>query len=185
MSDDIRTTPSIKAPPPVSALAEAAGQSQCIEVEAIYCRQRLDGSSYFEVCLPDEPPCCFSVYLREKAAKGGLAQCVADFSRPDDAVAWARKTGAHFGLPVDVRFDLNAIKKLPIEVGEHVIVGMDFNAVCGTVNTLDDAGMASLTDCHDLFGPRGGARVPAGSCQRFWESPRMLGTADLIRTAAS
>lgn len=185
MSDDIRTTPSIKAPPPVSALAEAAGQSQCIEVEAIYCRQRLDGSSYFEVCQPDEPPCCFSVYLREKATKGGLAQCVADFSRPDDAVAWAQKTGAHFGLPVDVRFDPDAINKLPIEVGENVIVPLDFNAVCGTVVTLDDAGMATITNAHDLFGPAKSGRVLVSHCLRFWETPRRLNIGDLIRTAAS
>lgn len=185
MSEDVRTTPSIKAPPPVSALTEAASQSQCIEVEALYCRKRLDGSSYFDVCLPDEPPCCFSIYMRKKAENGGIAQWIADFNHPHEAIAWAQKTGAHFGLLVVVRFDLNAINKLPIEVGEHVIVGMDFNAVCGTVNTLDDAGMASLTDCYDIFGAHKGVRVPAGSCGRFWTSPRMLGTADLTRTAAS
>lgn len=185
MSEDFRTTPPIKAPPSASTLTEAASQSQSIEVEAIYCRKRLDRSSYFEICLPDEPPCYFSVYMRKKAESGGDAQWIADFNHPDESTAWAQKAGSLFGLPVDVRFDPDAINKLPIEVGEHVIVDLDFNAICGTVNTLDDAGLASLKDCYDIFGAHKGVRVPARSCRRFWECPRMLGAADLIRIAAS
>lgn len=188
MSARASSTPNRKDRPAVGAFVEGAVQCERIEVEAIDITRRLDGKTFCEVCQPDAPPAMFSVYLRSKTEDGGLARCIADFSHPQDAVQWAQELGRQAALSVDVRFDLQKINALPIEVGENVIVGVDvFSALCGRVVTIDDAGRAVLADCYDLFGP---LTVPAGpvsvrSCRRFWEEPRLLGLRDLASALAA
>ncbi len=187
MSASATFIPDRKERPAISAFVEDAAQAACIEVEAIYITRLLDGQTCCEVCPPDAPPAMFSVYLRRKTEDGGLARCIADFSHPQDAVEWAQDLGRKAGLSVDVRFDLQKIDAMPVEVGENVIVAVDvFNAVCGRVVTVDSAGRAVLDDCHDMFGPVKGPQrsVSVGSCRRFWEKPRTLGLQDLTNAMA-
>lgn len=165
----------------------AASLSDGIEVEGVHGFKLLDGTQVWEVCTPiwevtSEPsaPDMFSVYLRKKKEHGGLAQCIADFCHPEDAVVWAQKLGAEAGLAVDIRFDLQAIEKLQVGIGENVIVLQGFNALCGRITAIASDGRATMSDCHDLFGPTSGHPVWVSECRRFWEKPRTLSEADIF-----
>lgn len=64
-------------------------------------------------------------------------------------------------------------------VGQHIIVPLPFNAVCGTVAELDGTGGAVLQDAHDIFGGLPRVRVQLADAQPFDEPPRMLGLRDI------
>lgn len=173
-------------PPSLKPFVEAAEKYASIEVEAVAFvhSEEADVGGHCEVCEPGRRPDMFSVYLRQKPEHGGLAECIADFSHPDDAIAWAVDLARKMGVDHDIRFCVEAIRNGPIGVGESVIAPLDFNAICGSVESLDPRGVAILKDCFDIFGSMGHkARIDIRHCQRFWDAPRLLGTADLIQAA--
>lgn len=172
-------------PRSIQPFVDSAVKYCAIEVEAIALRagENIDVGGHAEVCQPGECPDMFSVYLREKPEEGGLAECIADFSHPDDAVAWASDLARAMAVDLRVHMDVDGLKSSPVGVGESVIAPLDFNAICGSVESIDADGAAVLTDCFDLFGPMGKARISLGHCRRFWEAPRLLGMGDLFRAA--
>lgn len=64
-------------------------------------------------------------------------------------------------------------------VGQHIIAPMPFNAVCGTVESVDEDGLVTLVNAFDIFGqlPRR-VRVSPVDAKPFAEPPRMLGLRD-------
>lgn len=64
-------------------------------------------------------------------------------------------------------------------VGQHIIVPLPFNAVCGTVVELDGTGGAILKDAHDIFGGLPRVCVDLADAQPFDGPPRMLGLNDI------
>lgn len=165
---------------------ETATVFSAIEVEAIVLRdaKSFNAQAHCEVCQPGDLPDMFSVYLRHKPEEGGLARCVADFTHPDDAIAWASDLARQMCIELHVGMDLEAIKARPISVGESVIFQLDMNAICGSVESVDELGVAVLFNCFDMFGQLGKSRISLGHCRRFWEPPRLLGMEDIIRAAA-
>lgn len=172
-------------PRTIQPFVESAAKYASIEVEAIALRagESIDVGGHCEVCQPGDRPDMFSVYLRQKPETGGLAECIADFSHPDDAVSWASDLARQMSIDLSVRMDVEGIKRSPVGVGESVIAPLDFNAICGSVESVDEDGVAILKDCFDIFGPVGKARISLGHCRRFWEAPRLLGMSDLFRAA--
>lgn len=171
-------------PPTIEALVESAWRYSTVVVEAL-AHYESPGDDIGQQCRPCQPgdrPVQFGVYLIQSPE--GNSEHIADFGHPDEALAWALELGRKTGLPCDVRFDIEAVKAAPLALGDSVIAPLEFNAICGTVESFEDGdAVAILKDCHDLFGPLGRRRIRIYMCRRFWTAPRTLGLGDLIQAA--
>ena len=69
---------------------------------------------------------------------------------------------------------------MKFKVGDSVIYPKDFNAVVGTVHSVDAKGDYVLTNAFDLFGAiTGYVKAQAWNCLPFKGKPRMLELKDL------
>lgn len=75
---------------------------------------------------------------------------------------------------------------MKFEPGQNVIAPLPFNAVCGTVESVDSDGWLTLTNAFDIFGKLDRkTRIAAHTAQAFSETPRMLGFADMRELAST
>lgn len=61
-------------------------------------------------------------------------------------------------------------------IGDHIVMRQDFNATCGTVQSIDEASMtAVLCPAFDAFGQHDyPVRVPLAHCVSLGHEPRTL-----------
>lgn len=70
---------------------------------------------------------------------------------------------------------------MTLSVGQHVIAPLLFNAVCGTVESVDADGGLTLVNAFDIFGPlERRVRVSTATAKPFPELPRLLGIKDMV-----
>jgi hypothetical protein len=67
-------------------------------------------------------------------------------------------------------------------IGDHIVMRQDFNATCGTVQSIDDVSMtAVLCPAFDVFGQHDNpVRVPLAHCMSLGHEPRTLSLMDAL-----